>query len=98
MEKFNRHRRKKVKKVRKRKPKTELMPFSGLRREMDMTAEEFARFFKILRRIIKEINDAVEESLDKSYGKENKEKTKELKYRKAEGKKDEDVIYEWEDQ
>ena len=67
MEKSNRGRRRKVKKVRKRKPKVEIMPFSGLKREMDMTAEEFARFFKILRRIIKEINDAVEESLDKSY-------------------------------
>ena len=96
MEKSNRSRGKKVRRVRKRKPKVELMPFSKLRREMDMTAEEFARFFKILRRIIKEINDAVEESLDKSYSKENKEKTKELKYRKVKGKEDEEGIYEWE--
>jgi len=98
MEKAKKSRRKKVKKVRRRKPNVELMPFSRLRQEMDMTAEEFARFFKILRRIIKEINDAVEESLDKSYGKENKEKTKELKYRKVEGKKGEDGVYEWEDE
>jgi Sec-independent protein translocase protein TatA len=60
---------------------------------MEQTSEELARFLRNFRRVLKEVNDVVESVLDKSYGKEN---TKELKYKKVEGDKDEDGIYEWE--
>ena len=91
MEKSNRSRGKKVKKVRRKPPRSEIMPFSKLRREIELTSGELARFLKILRRILKEINDTVEDALDKSYGKE-----KELKYKKVEGEKGNGEIYEWE--
>ena len=82
----------KVRKVRKRKvrPEMGIIPFSGLRKEMEMTAGELARFLKIIRRIMKEVNDTLETALDKSYGEEKK---KELKYAKVKGEED---IYVWE--
>jgi hypothetical protein len=82
-----------AKRVKKRKSSFEIMPFSELRREMEQTSEELARFLRNFRRVLKEVNDIVESALDKSYGKEN---TKELKYKKVEGDKDEDGIYVWE--
>ena len=84
---------KRVRTVRKRKARPEMgiIPFSGLRKEMEMTAGELARFLKIIRRIMKEINDTLEGTLDKNHG---EEKIKELKYTKVEGGED---IYTWEE-
>ena len=90
MEKPNRIGGKKVREVRRKPHRAEIMPFSKLKREMELTSREIARFLTIFRRIVKEVNDLLEEALDNS---DVKESPTEMEYKKVDGK---EGVYEWE--
>ena len=90
MEKSNRSGEKKVRKVRRRSPRADIMPFSRLKKEVELTSREIARFLTIFRRIVKEVNDLLEEALDNN---DVKESPTEMEYKKVDGK---EGVYEWE--
>ena len=65
MKKANRSGGEKVRKVRRKPHSPEIMPSSKLKREMKLTLGELTRFLKIIRRVMREINDTIEAALDK---------------------------------